>query len=122
MKPHLRSARPRPPDPPVACPGCGAADYDAEPMPADHPHHAHAECRRCGRTWWVPAPMTAERAAGFRMPFGRFKGRTFAEIGSTGDGRSYLAWLRDTETVKKTIRAAAARHLETLRAEQQARN
>lgn len=37
-----------------------------------------------------PADMTSERAANFTMPFGKYRGRTLADIGEQDIG--YLRW------------------------------
>jgi len=44
---------------------------------------------------WGPAPWTFQRAHAFRMPFGKFKGKTIGEIDETKDGRDYLEWAAD---------------------------
>jgi hypothetical protein len=49
--------------------------------------------------------MTPERALAFTMPFGRYKGRTLAEI--QDQNPDYLRWLA-TECSARTVRRAAA--------------
>jgi hypothetical protein len=36
--------------------------------------------------------MTLERAKAFKLPFGKFEGRTLEDVGSTDEGRRYLEW------------------------------
>jgi hypothetical protein len=52
--------------------------------------------------------MTPERAVGFVMPFGRFKGRTLEQIHRTHP--DYVRWL--AETMDRSVGRAAKGYLE----------
>ncbi len=60
------------------------------------PHYAKLVCTQCGRILrWAPTPMTLERAASFRMPFGQYEGKSLKRIASKPKGRRDLCWLID---------------------------
>jgi hypothetical protein len=40
----------------------------------------------------MKAPWTLARARGFRLPFGRYRGRTVAEVLRSDAGRDWLRW------------------------------
>jgi Putative quorum-sensing-regulated virulence factor len=56
------------------------------------PHSGRYVCTSCG--WfcgWARKPITIERAASWKMPFGQYRGCTLAEINACD--RNYLWWL-----------------------------
>jgi uncharacterized protein (DUF3820 family) len=86
------------------CPHCGSTNLVTSPTPGG-PHHARTDCGDCGHFLrWEPAPVTAERANAFTLPFGQYVGRTLAEVAATAEGRRYLAWLQGAEHTKRTLR------------------
>jgi uncharacterized protein (DUF3820 family) len=40
----------------------------------------------------LKSPWSVERAANFRLPFGKYAGRALGELMRTREGRSYLRW------------------------------
>ena len=65
-------------------------------------HWGKLICSACGR-WvsWARPPMTEERAAAFRMPWGKYRNSTLAELAEVDV--AYLRWLA-TECESNGIR------------------
>ena len=78
---------------PKTCPKCGLKRLEIKDPRGVH--IGRYECPEHGFLGWMPKPWTFERAKSFRMPFGRFKGKTIEEIYKLYDGPGYLAWCRD---------------------------
>lgn len=75
-------------------------------------HYGKLVCGACGSfVSWARPPMTEERAAAFRLFFGRYKNATLAEVGQMD--RSYLRWLA-SECETESVRRAAVCHLEAI--------
>ncbi len=85
------------------CPRCGG-DLELVTEDVPPPHYGKMVCQKCN-LWqsWVSAPMTYERACGFRFPFGKYKNRTMAEIAE--HDREYLEWAAATLDAKSVVRA-----------------
>lgn len=72
---------------PEKCPGCESLNLVTVQDGVPPPHFAKLICGDCGRhLMWLPGPV-----AQFRIPFGKHKGRTLAEI--NGTDRGYLEWI-----------------------------
>jgi hypothetical protein len=69
-------------------------DRPVEERTPGGPHWGRRVCGDCGKhLQWLPAPLTQERAEGFRLPIGsKHKGRSLAEIDQTRGGRGFLKW------------------------------
>ncbi len=75
----------------IRCPGCGSYRH-VQIRCTNGPHHGKLVCSECGHfIRWVSAPMTPERAASFRMPFGQYMGKSLSRIASKREGRRYLS-------------------------------
>lgn len=89
-----------------ACPRCGQPirlDIDDVPKP----HYGRLVCQEGHWCGWVAAPMTYDRARTFVMPFGKYRGKTIADIAEEIDP-SYLQWAaRNIES--KSIQRAIER-------------
>lgn len=55
--------------------------------------------------------MTFEESKNFRMPFGKYKGKTLDEIAKTDEGLRYLDWLRDSPNLWIEMREAIEAYL-----------
>lgn len=71
------------------CPRCGSSDL-VESRLKDGPHFNRITCRGCEFSWYGPKPWSLERARAFRAPFGKYRGRTVAELAEID--RGYLEW------------------------------
>lgn len=101
MEPHAPS-----------CPRCGSERLATTPMGPGSPHHARTDCLDCGRfVRWEAAPMDAQRAADFVLPFGKHRGRTLEQIAADEEGRRYLHWLGAQDGIKGSVRRAIECHL-----------
>jgi len=76
----------------MKCKSCGAESIEITAnVPA--PHHSRIECSSCGRfLGWGKAPWTFERAAAFKIGFGKWRGKALSEIDEEKDGRSWIEW------------------------------
>ena len=77
----------------MVCTDCNAECIAV--LEASRPHCGRWVCPRCHESLdAAPKPITMERVARFKMPYGRHRGRTFADIEIVGD-RSYVGGSRD---------------------------
>jgi hypothetical protein len=91
------------------CPHCGSRRLSSARCPGG-PHFGRVDCRDCGKhVRWERTPMTPERAAAFTLPFGKHKGETLAEVGSTD--RRYLEWLASLADLAPSFRRAVVCYL-----------
>jgi uncharacterized protein (DUF3820 family) len=72
---------------PDRCPHCDSRNLITTRSDVPEPHHGKLVCGQCGK-WlrWLAGPV-----ADFRMPFGRYRGSTLAEIDH--QDREYLIWI-----------------------------
>jgi hypothetical protein len=87
------------------CDRCNAAAWElaGEFVPVKGPPQDVIECAFCGYRLRVhaarrprPAPLATPGAEEFRLQYGRFAGKTLAEVDAEANGRRYLEVLRDT--------------------------
>jgi uncharacterized protein (DUF3820 family) len=103
-----------------ACKYCGSTDLHIVARDGPSPHYGRIVCRDCGKfQGWAKAPMTFDRAAKFRLPFGKYAFRSLAEIGQTLAGRSYLRWLAEEKGCQPNIKRAIEAFLQPEPAEVQ---
>lgn len=99
----------------TTCAYCGSANLFSVILEPPSPHYARLGCRDCQRSLgFEPAPMTAERAAAFVLPFGKYSGMAVGKVAASAEGRRYLRWLADQDGIRATIRRAIEFHLGTL--------
>ena len=77
--------------------------------PALRPHWGQLRCDSCQKFRGFVATPT-EELGGYTMPFGKFKGRTLAEIATID--RGYLEWAARNMN-SNSVRNACRRYLET---------
>jgi len=95
------------------CPLCNVATKMERTAP---PHWGAWMCPQCGknRGWAATPPSEYPR---YVMPYGRFMGKTLAEIAQRASGRSYLEWCAvnlKSDRVREVISVFLAQQVKTM--------
>ena len=99
----------------IDCPVC-ALECTIERIAPPSPHWGRFRCPSCGKhRGWAATPPSEYHA--FKMPFGRHKGRTLAEIAKAPSGVGYLQWCAASLTNDR-LRQVIGTYLEQLKAQQ----
>jgi uncharacterized protein (DUF3820 family) len=90
---------------PTRCPKCDSINLIETTVGVPAPHHSKLICDECGHhVKWIAGPVE-----GFRMPFGKYKGSSLAEIDKTD--RGYLAWIAGHQSFNAKLQAKVRQYL-----------